>query len=301
MVEIKNVLLIGRTGSGKSALANVVTVSSKFKEGSGSTSETKEIQTGEITIGDVKYRIIDTVGIGDTRELSNLEELCELARVSFSVKDGLSQILLLTKDSEFSEDTKETYKLLENFFFDKDITKYTTIVRTHFPRFKSKNKCEEEKKKIIESNGKFGKEIESDMGIVFIDNPSIDISGSDEREMNEKKRSNSKEKIKERLKNISQQHDYKPVFLSKINEAISDYMTEEKKIKEKRNFGKKEEVELRSIKKEIVKKLLQHIIEVDPNFSKKGEIQRQMDEIEKELAREEITIQYSFNVVESEK
>jgi ATPase subunit of ABC transporter with duplicated ATPase domains len=45
MTEVKTILLIGRTGRGKSTLANVITgAENKFKESGGSASETRDIQ-----------------------------------------------------------------------------------------------------------------------------------------------------------------------------------------------------------------------------------------------------------------
>jgi len=42
--EINTILLIGRSGRGKSTFSNVVTNSNNFKESDGSTSETRKIQ-----------------------------------------------------------------------------------------------------------------------------------------------------------------------------------------------------------------------------------------------------------------
>jgi len=42
MVNTRNILLIGRTGNGKSSLANVVTGTDEFREGRFSISKTKK-------------------------------------------------------------------------------------------------------------------------------------------------------------------------------------------------------------------------------------------------------------------
>jgi len=79
-----NILLIGRSGRGKSTLANVVTNTNKFKESSGSASETKKIQSEEFTNEEdnTNYLIIDTPGIGDTK-MSDNEVLDIIAEAVF--------------------------------------------------------------------------------------------------------------------------------------------------------------------------------------------------------------------------
>ena len=139
MNDTKIILLIGRSGRGKSTLANVVTNTNNFKESSGSVSETKEIQFEkfEDTDNKIKYSIIDTPGIGDTK-MSDSEVLNIIAKAVYLGREGISQVFFVN-DGRFDQYEMATYDLLRTIIFDKDITDYTTIVRTRFPEFRDED------------------------------------------------------------------------------------------------------------------------------------------------------------------
>jgi len=73
--EIRNILMFGKTGNGKSTLANVLINEFKdkesfremFKESEGSVSETRDCQVESFSVGQITYRVIDVIGIGDTK------------------------------------------------------------------------------------------------------------------------------------------------------------------------------------------------------------------------------------------
>ena len=123
MNEIRNILLIGRTGSGKSTLGNVLINQNNnfeevFKESDGSVSATKEIKEKIVEIDLTrdgsekrKYRIIDTIGIGDTK-LTPQGVLTRLAEIGSRVKrEGLNHILFVTQGRFTKEEVEE---VLEN-------------------------------------------------------------------------------------------------------------------------------------------------------------------------------------------
>jgi GTP-binding protein EngB required for normal cell division len=140
MTNTKMILLIGRSGRGKSTLANVITNTNNFEESSESASKTRKIQFEEFEENNLNYQIIDTPGIGDTKLKQN-EVLDIIAEAIYLVKDGLSQVFFVT-NGRFDQSEMATYDLLRTIIFDQDITSHTTIVRTRFNNFKKPDKCQ---------------------------------------------------------------------------------------------------------------------------------------------------------------
>jgi predicted GTPase len=139
MTNIKNILIIGRTGSGKSTLGNVLINKNNnfeeiFKEINSTESETKNIQSEEADINGVRFRIIDTIGIGSTK-LTNEEIAFNIIKVCNKFEEGLSQVLFIIRGRVILEEIK-FYNIIMKKIFDKDISKYTTIVRTNFYNFR---------------------------------------------------------------------------------------------------------------------------------------------------------------------
>ncbi|PKC02007.1 hypothetical protein RhiirA5_402574 [Rhizophagus irregularis] len=171
----KNLIIIGRTGSGKSTLSNVLTGSEDFEESDCSNSVTMNFQKKGFEWNGKSFNVVDNVGFYNTH-LSVNEVWHKIARSFCStMSEGISQILLVIDDSRFSAaEVDKTFGLL-NSIFENDILDYVTIVRTKFSNFKSKKECDA------------GKKLRNEMmnprrDIVYVNNPPTNIQITDEED-----------------------------------------------------------------------------------------------------------------------
>jgi hypothetical protein len=236
MNDVKNVLLIGRTGGGKSTLANVLTGTSNFVESSRTTSQTRTIEEGLVEIDverdgseKIRYRIIDTIGIGDTK-LTPQGVLTKLAEMAGRVKrEGLNHILFVTK-GRFSKEEIEAYDLLSSIIFDKDVIKYTTIVRTGFPEFEDREACEDDRAALRIENADLV-HILGSVNIVYVDNPPLKgrpRAVEDAKECREESRKRLLTYLATR-----QEGNYRPSNIDTLDERVLEYKTNEQKLKDK--------------------------------------------------------------------
>ncbi|PKB97634.1 hypothetical protein RhiirA5_502188 [Rhizophagus irregularis] len=236
MSGVRNILLIGRTGNGKSALANVISGTNKFREIEDSVSETKELELETFGYQGIKYRVIDTVGIGDTK-LKSKDVLNKVAKACYEVREGLNQIFFVI-GGRITEEELETYNLLKQIIFNEDIYSYTTIVRTRFTDFEDERRCEEDKEKISQENEKLTELIRECNKLIHVDNPPVKgRSATTNKEIREV----SRERLLKHL--IYDCGNYRPISLDRLNERISSYLTEKEQIKKELEDLKKFQAE----------------------------------------------------------
>ena len=270
--EHRNILLIGRTGKGKSTLANVLSDSDEFKESFGMASQTCDFQAKSFSWKGLKYQVIDTPGIDDTN-LKPEEVLDRIIEAAYFAKEGINQVLFVTR-GRFDKIEAETYKLAEAIFSDKKETdKYITIVRTDFAKFRKEKECEKDIKSMFNSNEELSSVIKKAYKrgkIIYVNNPSVD----DEEEKwmeNAKEREFSRSILLEHLEK-NRCEIYKPQNLAEFNSRISDYMKERKELEKQltelesgdkgQTESESERIELiKSDKNNIQKKIHQSVIE----------------------------------------
>ncbi|RHZ35880.1 GTPase [endosymbiont GvMRE of Glomus versiforme] len=252
--DVRNILIIGITGNGKSALANVLTDTSQFAENASSTSVTKNFQPSNVfEYQGKKYRIIDNIGFGDTNNISEKDILFKVGEGIHSAKEGINQVLFVFK-GRFAPEQIAVFNLFKDFVAEAGITSFTTLVRTNFADFRSKEKCQEDKDALFnESNKELGEIINSCNGIIYVDNPSLPVideeeDSEDEREekqkkisRNEKKRKESRERLLNHLvENCSEV--YKLKKWDSIVSVVDDYYKEKEKIEKSDSSSKGEEL-----------------------------------------------------------
>ena len=315
MTEIKNILLVGRSGRGKSTLANVLTNKINengqfeefiqiFKEGELNVSQTRNIQNAEFECQldseqeIKKYCIIDTPGIGDTK-LPPEEILEIISEAVYLVRDGVSRILFVT-DGRFDKHETAAYNLLRSAIFDEEITNHTTIVRTKFSNFENEEEREKDIDKIKE-NEELKEIIDScQEEVVYVNNPPVEIAGADdetEAEINKRKRSRSRKILFDHLNKTCQEENYKPKNLEELEKKIHERMKKKRNLV---NLLNKLENQLRKTEGKVKdEKLVKRVKSLEEELKeKKDEISSSINATVLEHVQSKISIKELSHLVE---
>ena len=187
----RNVVVVGKTGAGKSSVCNKLLGEDSFKVASSLDGVTDMIGHSEATVRHrgkrYHMKVVDTVGLFDRRfkNKDTIKGIKEYFRETFP--DGISLVLFVFSKSRFTEEEQKCLETIINIFHA-DISPLAALVITHCDHMKAAKRCEYVEE--FRSN-QHTRRIAAFMkrGIFTVGFPSPDDMDEDEYELAQKKMS----------------------------------------------------------------------------------------------------------------
>ncbi|XP_062500197.1 GTPase IMAP family member 4-like [Corticium candelabrum] len=223
----RTVVLVGRTGVGKSACANTLAGADLFEESNLSASQTKFVNSQTIRVvrsgKEYNVKIVDTVGIGDT-ELSPDEVLQRLATACNECVEGINSVFFVTKD-RFTKEEADAWDVMWQVLFGAEVLEFSSIIRTNFLRFRDQAAVAKDKEQLKLTNKDAQRVLTSVRYFLHVDNPPSEYGGEIIRE-------HSREILLKHLI-VNCEEVFQPPVLREVKERISGHVQAHQEARDK--------------------------------------------------------------------
>ena len=131
----RNIVVLGKTGAGKSTVANQILGSDQFKVSTSTQSVTRRVTDGEakVNVGDIDYniKIIDTIGLFDSGPVTNKQVIQSIkSHFQKKVPESVNLVMFVFREGRFTVEEKNAFEYIITKF-SKEISDISALIITN--------------------------------------------------------------------------------------------------------------------------------------------------------------------------